>query len=82
MLYEMYQWRDDLIEPVRSAASLSRGRGDLSGALGATLEMVSRFKLTHTRPELASTGCALAISTRACPSKLSSSGHSAGCYGS
>ncbi|MGR3321741.1 MAG: polyhydroxyalkanoate depolymerase [Pseudooceanicola sp.] len=59
MLYEMYQFQDDLIAPMRDWASRSKVNGSPFGGLlngmarpfDATLEMVSRFRLTHDRPD-------------------------------
>jgi polyhydroxyalkanoate depolymerase len=59
MLYHVYQFQDDLIAPFRQFAAASMHWGaTLSGQLPAAppghftaaLEMLSRFKLTHTRP--------------------------------
>lgn len=60
MLYEAYQFQDDLLAPFRSMAetslSLSASRVAsgwrmlLPPQVAAGLEMLSRFKLTHTRP--------------------------------
>ena len=63
MLYEAYQLQDDLLAPLRSVArSLGRGierAGDVAGRgggeavgrpLAATLELLSRFELSHVRP--------------------------------
>jgi poly(3-hydroxybutyrate) depolymerase len=61
MLYETYQMQEDLIAPLRSLAS-SWKNGALPGwwktlpnrgHIRASLEMISRFKLSHTRPEFA-----------------------------
>lgn len=59
MLYQMYQFQDDMIAPMRHAA---RGARLEQSALGrmlngsirpfdATMEMISRFRLTHERPD-------------------------------
>ena len=59
MLYQTYQFQNDLIAPMRFAARWGMALGDAFGigladdvkrkAL-ATMEMVSRFELSHTRP--------------------------------
>ena len=59
MLYQMYQFQDDLIAPFRMAAGLGRftdlpGTGMMNGSafhVDALMEMITRFKLTHTRPD-------------------------------
>ncbi|MGR3373001.1 polyhydroxyalkanoate depolymerase [Pseudooceanicola nanhaiensis] len=59
MLYQMYQFQDDMIAQMRHAA---RGARLEQSALGrmlngsirpfdATMEMISRFRLTHERPD-------------------------------
>lgn len=62
MLYQTYQMQEDLIAPVRSLANAMRsvigpgfwGLGDSLGArFAAALEMISRYQLTHTRPDFA-----------------------------
>ena len=59
MLYQAYQFQDDLLAPFRAMAeralSLSGGMASRFGALmpsqfAAGMEMMSRFKLTHARP--------------------------------
>ena len=58
MLYEMYQWQDDLIAPLRLFARHARfdalpamaGIGGHLSYLDAALEMLSRFRLSHRRP--------------------------------
>ncbi|GAB5373740.1 MAG: polyhydroxyalkanoate depolymerase [Acuticoccus sp.] len=59
MLYQMYQFQDDLLAPMRTMARQTRF-GDLpllrpiTGGLryhDAMMEMLSRFKLTHHRPD-------------------------------
>ena len=64
MLYLAYQTQDDLIAPFRrmseTTLALAASAGTMAGALlprqlAASLEMVSRFTLTHTRPEFAIT---------------------------
>ncbi|WP_442582691.1 polyhydroxyalkanoate depolymerase [Mesorhizobium sp. ASY16-5R] len=62
MLYQTYQMQDDLIAPIRSLANavrslagpgfLSFGSG-LGGRFAAAMEMISRYQLTHTRPDFA-----------------------------
>ena len=58
MLYQLYQAQDDLIAPIRALAGMTRLR-DVPGSslmngtvpyVDAGLEMLSRFRLTHTRP--------------------------------
>ncbi|MCA8928368.1 MAG: polyhydroxyalkanoate depolymerase [Alphaproteobacteria bacterium] len=60
MLYQSYQLQDDLLAPMRSVAALSRdqfGRfgwglpNPLRKRSAAALEMISRFRLTHSRPD-------------------------------
>lgn len=58
MLYQAYQLQDDLIAPSRFFADLLRSAmssmvsGDsVKQRLAARLEMIGRFKLTHTRPD-------------------------------
>ena len=59
MLYQMYQLQDDLIAPMRAFAGGMRlseipGMGFLNGTghrIDAVMEMISRFRLTHTRPD-------------------------------
>ena len=59
MLYQAYQFQDDLIGPMRLLARGTQalaeqlfGAGDgLRRQLAAGLELVTRFKLTHTRPD-------------------------------
>jgi polyhydroxyalkanoate depolymerase len=62
MLYQAYQFQDDLIAPFRTFARswlsmFNSGLGDVRGAMGrrymAALEMISRFELTHVRPDFA-----------------------------
>lgn len=62
MLYHAYQFHDDLIAPFRSLARswlslFDAGFYDIKGAMGrrylAALEMISRFELTHVRPDFA-----------------------------
>jgi poly(3-hydroxybutyrate) depolymerase len=59
MLYRAYQLQDDMLAPMRQLAaatlsmsgSLRHGLGALMpGQFAAGLEMVSRYKLTHSRP--------------------------------
>ena len=55
MLYQGYQLQDDLIAPLRTAASWARSFGiplfpALRRPLDAALEMISRFEITHSRP--------------------------------
>ena len=60
MLYHAYQMQDDVLAPLRLAArwgqvwTQAMGLGPEAEArrkLSATLEMISRFQLTHTRPD-------------------------------
>ncbi|WP_375687028.1 polyhydroxyalkanoate depolymerase [Pseudooceanicola sp. LIPI14-2-Ac024] len=59
MLYQMYQFQDDLIAPMRHLARGAKLDGSafgqmLNGAVrpfDATMEMISRFRLTHDRPD-------------------------------
>lgn len=62
MLYQAYQFQDDLIAPVRTFARswlgifgsrLCNFKGFMGGQYAAALEMVSRFQLTHVRPDFA-----------------------------
>lgn len=64
MLYQAYQFQDDLIGPFRKAAKFwmrmgNWGFGPLTKHVNqqflAALELVSRFELSHTRPEFAIT---------------------------
>lgn len=59
MLYQAYQFQDDLVAPMRFLARNMRGPAltafwaagkDFRSRLAAALEMVTRFQLTHTRP--------------------------------
>jgi polyhydroxyalkanoate depolymerase len=55
MLYETYQLQDDMMAPLRWASRMARGFvGPLAlpsrRSMGAALEMISRFELSHTRP--------------------------------
>ncbi|MDO9417244.1 polyhydroxyalkanoate depolymerase [Pararhizobium sp.] len=60
MLYQAYQFQDDLIAPFRqwaqsmqafTASLLPSTPGDAPGYMQAALEMISRFKITHTAPD-------------------------------
>ncbi len=56
MLYQAYQFHDDLVAPVRKAAKAARESvwpmPDVwRRQFGAGLEMISRLEITHTRPE-------------------------------
>jgi polyhydroxyalkanoate depolymerase len=60
MLYRAYQLQDDILAPLRKAARLSKQAAEarlwplaeaLKRQVGAGLEMISRFELTHTRPD-------------------------------
>lgn len=59
MLYQMYQWQDDLLAPLRVFARHARFNG-LPGSttlpghfnyLDANMEMLARFRLSHHRPD-------------------------------
>ncbi|MFT4794487.1 MAG: polyhydroxyalkanoate depolymerase [Paracoccaceae bacterium] len=64
MLYQSYQLHDDFIRPMRLGAQWAMATG-MTGPMGwgrgagqrtlATFEMMSRFKLSHTRPDFAIT---------------------------
>lgn len=60
MLYQAYQMQEDLLAPMRFLADNMRSTAlssfwDVSGSsrsrFAAAMEMVSRFRLTHTRPD-------------------------------
>lgn len=56
MLYQAYQFHDDLVAPVRKAAKAARNSNwpmpdTWRRQVGAGLEMISRLEITHTRPE-------------------------------
>jgi polyhydroxyalkanoate depolymerase len=60
MLYQAYQLQDDLIAPLRKLARSSRSAAEgafwpfaesLVRQISAGMELISRFELTHTRPE-------------------------------
>jgi polyhydroxyalkanoate depolymerase len=57
MLYDAYQFQDDLIGHFRNAARLATSHSpwplftDAKRTFDAGMEMVSRFTLTHTRPD-------------------------------
>lgn len=60
MLYQAYQLQDDLLAPLREAARLSKDAAgksiwplseSLTRQIGAGLELISRFELTHARPD-------------------------------
>ncbi|MDB5524696.1 MAG: putative intracellular depolymerase [Rhizobium sp.] len=62
MLYRAYQFQDDLVAPFRSLArnwlsmfnsSFCNIKGMMGGPYAAALEMISRFGLTHVRPDFA-----------------------------
>ncbi|MBB3285281.1 MULTISPECIES: polyhydroxyalkanoate depolymerase [unclassified Rhizobium] len=61
MLYQAYQFQDDFFAPIRDWArrlemfSSSFWSGDLSRYFEAAMEMISRFQLTHERPDFAIT---------------------------
>lgn len=56
MLYQAYQFHDDLLAPIRKAAKTLNPAYwplplDWKHQVGAGLEMIARFELTHTRPD-------------------------------
>ena len=60
MLYQAYQFQDDLIAPLRNFAKSTRSVAEgafwpmaegLVRQMSAGMELVSRFQLTHSRPE-------------------------------
>ncbi len=57
MLYQAYQFQDDLIAPMRQAAKAASLQQvwpaveSMGRQLGAGLEMIARFGLTHARPD-------------------------------
>jgi poly(3-hydroxybutyrate) depolymerase len=59
MLYQAYQFHDDIISPLRKAAKAAMRLGlwpvveTMKRRVGAGFEMISRFELTHTRPDFA-----------------------------
>lgn len=62
MLYQAYQFQDDLAAPVRdlarrlqilSATALWGPAGEMARHFSAALEMISRFEITHERPDFA-----------------------------
>lgn len=62
MLYATYQWQDDLASVVRRAALWARRAGlpptwgpfaPFQPRVAAALELISRFQLTHARPDFA-----------------------------
>ncbi|MBB3455983.1 polyhydroxyalkanoate depolymerase [Rhizobium sp. BK313] len=62
MLYQAYQFQDDLIAPLRdlarrlqvfSATAFWGPAGDMARHFSAALEMISRFEITHERPDFA-----------------------------
>ncbi|NKL63737.1 polyhydroxyalkanoate depolymerase [Rhizobium leguminosarum] len=64
MLYQAYQFQDDLIAPLRdlarrlqifSATALWEPVGSMGRHFAAALEMISRFEITHERPDFAIT---------------------------
>ncbi|MFN3613192.1 MAG: polyhydroxyalkanoate depolymerase [Rubrimonas sp.] len=59
MLYASYQWQNDILSPMRAAARMAQAAistprfpapAPIRSRLGATMEMLARFELTHTRP--------------------------------
>ena len=61
MLYYSYQWQDDIMAPMRYAARWARAAfapqflemSDKGGShFAAALDMISRFELSHTRPDI------------------------------
>jgi polyhydroxyalkanoate depolymerase len=61
MLYQAYQFQDDLIAPLRDWArrmdmfSSTFWGGDVTRQFGAAMQMISRFQITHERPDFAIT---------------------------
>jgi polyhydroxyalkanoate depolymerase len=61
MLYQAYQFQDDLIAPLRDWArrmdmfSSTCWGGDVTRQFGAAMQMISRFQITHERPDFAIT---------------------------
>ncbi|MBY5458434.1 polyhydroxyalkanoate depolymerase [Rhizobium leguminosarum] len=64
MLYQAYQFQDDLIAPLRdlarrlqifSATAFWEPVGSMGRHFAAALEMISRFEITHERPDFAIT---------------------------
>ncbi|NKL34718.1 polyhydroxyalkanoate depolymerase [Rhizobium sophorae] len=62
MLYQAYQFQDDLIAPLRdlarrlqifSATALWGSGSEMGRHFAAALEMISRFEITHQRPDFA-----------------------------
>jgi polyhydroxyalkanoate depolymerase len=60
MLYQAYQFQDDLIAPMRDLARRLQGLSatafwgpgsDMARRFGAAMELISRFKITHERPD-------------------------------
>lgn len=56
MLYQAYQFHDDMLAPFRKAAKAANPSiwplpHDWKRQMGAGLEMIARFELTHTRPD-------------------------------
>lgn len=61
MLYQAYQFQDDVISPFRNAAKATAQQPfwpaseGIKRMIGAGLEMISRLEITHTRPDFAIT---------------------------
>lgn len=62
MLYQTYQFEDDLVAPFRlmargmhalAGATLWGPAADLGRQMAAAMEMISRFEITHVRPDFA-----------------------------
>jgi poly(3-hydroxybutyrate) depolymerase len=62
MLYQTYQFEDDLVAPFRlmargmqalAGATLWGPAADLGRQMAAAMEMISRFEITHARPDFA-----------------------------
>lgn len=60
MLYQTYQFQDDLLTPLRDWARMMQGfaglafggfSADYARTVSAALEMISRYQITHTRPD-------------------------------
>ena len=72
MLYQTYQMQDDLVAPfglcartmMSAAGAAFWGLGESVGpAARGRLEMISRFELTHTRPDFGIAAVRLATAT-------------------
>ncbi len=77
MLYQSYQFQDDMMAPMRdlarklqgfSAASFWEPAAEMSRYFGAAMELISRFEIIHTAPEFAITS--VMIGNRDAPVKI------------